>query len=440
MKLPGLLLVFLAPHRATGLHSNFLSHNDIIEFIANGHVYLKDMLPQLREESFRVAHNYARDEASKAYERYSIEKLGCNETAMDYLTRVENGDGALALKDCFEYAKDNRHEQSKPFYQLVDLHEHSKAIAEIAMGEHIASIAADLLQVDRVRLFQTRTFRKVPQKDKTMEQIFNHATYMHTDLKMVPIDTNQFFTFWCPLRNVTSEDSVLTYARGSHRDASSKLWYGNASPRQLQGTYEPEREEEVKFWKKKQCPKEPQDPFFEFEEPEEPACKIPPLHVRRGLNERFQHKLKKRRGESQRIETEYSEINGGGKDRYDIDIYDKINLGDCVAHHGWLLHGATSQRSSSGPREAIALSYVHADDYKLLSKEDREGIPFLEDGFEDEIVFWQWYYDVKDGAIIDHPKLPLVWPPQSKGMEPSVNETNECDSTDNTESLEDDMH
>jgi len=406
--------VFLAPHRATGLHSNFLSHNDIIEFIANGHVYLKDMLPQLREESFRVAHNYARDEASKAYERYSIEKLGCNETAMDYLTRVENGDGALALKDCFEYAKDNRHEQSKPFYQLVDLHEHSKAIAEIAMGEHIASIAADLLQVDRVRLFQTRTFRKVPQKDKTMEQIFNHATYMHTDLKMVPIDTNQFFTFWCPLRNVTSEDSVLTYARGSHRDISHFMWYGDGPE---------EEDDDDEEAPEDRCPKEPKPPMFVFYPLQgEKVTRVPPLQFRKGkkISSRRENK------ELNKISDEYDMINLQSN-RHKIDIYQTINVGDCIAHHGWLEHGATSQRSSSGPREAIALSYVGADGYKLLSSEDRNGEEFLFGDFRDEIMFWQWYYDIKDGELIDHPKLPLIWPPQSKGTEAKSNRTEECD-------------
>jgi len=406
--------VFLAPHRATGLHSNFLSHNDIIEFIANGHVYLKDMLPQLREESFRVAHNYARDEASKAYERYSIEKLGCNETDMDYLTRVENGDGALALKDCFEYAKDNRHEQSKPFYQLVDLHEHSKTIAEIAMGEHIASIAADLLQVDRVRLFQTRTFRKVPSKDKTMEELFNHATYMHRDLFMVPIDTNDFFTFWCPLRNVTAEDSVLTYARGSHRDISHFMWYGDGSE---------EEDDDDEEAPEDRCPKEPKPPMFVFYPLQgEKVTRVPPLQFRKGkkISSRRENK------ELNKISDEYDMINSQSN-RHKIDIYQTINVGDCIAHHGWLEHGATSQRSSSGPREAIALSYVGADGYKLLSSEDRNGEEFLNGDFRDEIMFWQWYYDIKDGELIDHPKLPLIWPPQSKGTEAKSNRTEECD-------------
>eukprot|EP00957_Ditylum_brightwellii_P175471 13359426-Ditylum_brightwellii.AAC.1 len=38
-----------------------------------------------------------------------------------------------------------------------------------------------------------------------------------------------------------------------------------------------------------------------------------------------------------------------------------------------------------------------------------------------------WYYDIKDGELIDHPKLPLIWPPQSKGTEAKSNRTEECD-------------
>uniref|UniRef100_A0A7S4VWM8 Fe2OG dioxygenase domain-containing protein n=1 Tax=Ditylum brightwellii TaxID=49249 RepID=A0A7S4VWM8_9STRA len=413
-----LFFAFLAPHSVTGLHSQYLTHEQLVEFMTNGHVYLKDMLPQLREPLFRVDHHHARNKAARAYERYFLERVGCNETSMRYLARVDEGDGPKALRDCVDLLIKNTDAEHiddiKPFYQLVDLHEHSKTIAEIAMGEHIASIAADLLQVDRVRLFQTRTFRKVPSKDKTMEELFNHATYMHRDLFMVPIDTNDFFTFWCPLRNVTAEDSVLTYARGSHRDISHFMWYGDGPEE------EDDDEEEAP---EDRCPKEPKPPMFVFYPLQgEKVTRVPPLQFRKGkkISSRRENK------ELNKISDEYDMINLQSN-RHKIDIYQTINVGDCIAHHGWLEHGATSQRSSSGPREAIALSYVGADGYKLLSSEDRNGEEFLYGDFRDEIMFWQWYYDIKDGELIDHPKLPLIWPPQSKGTEAKSNRTEECD-------------
>mmetsp|Transcript_4168 Transcript_4168/g.5656 ORF Transcript_4168/g.5656 Transcript_4168/m.5656 type:complete len:438 (-) Transcript_4168:166-1479(-) len=432
MRLTSLLLILLqSPHRTLSLQSKYLTYDQLVTFLKDGHVYLKDVLPHLRTESFRQAHNYARTEASKAYERYYIERIGCNETNMNYLSRVEEGDGAKAMRDCSEHVLETMDDDEdirfiKPFYQLVDLHEHSDLILDIATGEHLASVAADLLQVDRVRLFQTRTFRKVPSEDSTMEKLFNHATNMHTDLFMVPIDTNDFFTLWCPLRNVTSEDSILTYARGSHRDISAHVWFGPGDDD------DEEEDDEDDEYQADHCPREPKEPMFEFYYPgmAEPYTRIPPIEARRGPNaisspEQYEEYF--------RIREEYGEINDS-RGRFTIDTYQTIDVGDCVAHHGWTLHGATSQRSGNGPREAVAISYVNADESKLRSQEDRGGSAFLDGDFRDEIMFWKWYYDIDDGEIIDHPKLPIVWPQLSK-EDAKSNSTEVCESCDGAERL-----
>eukprot|EP00957_Ditylum_brightwellii_P157819 12012285-Ditylum_brightwellii.AAC.1 len=83
------------------------------------------------------AHEYAKIEASKKYERYTIDALGCNKIkGANFLQRVEDGDGARALKECFELKVPqhiNEYNEraevrklKKPFYQLIDLHEYSE--------------------------------------------------------------------------------------------------------------------------------------------------------------------------------------------------------------------------------------------------------------------------------------------------------------------------
>ena len=41
------------------------------------------------------------------------------------------------------------------------------------------------------------------------------VTNWHSDLNMVPIDTNSFVTVWIPLRALDSTDSSLHFASGS---------------------------------------------------------------------------------------------------------------------------------------------------------------------------------------------------------------------------------
>jgi hypothetical protein len=52
-------------------------------------------------------------------------------------------------------------------------------------------------------------------------------THWHSDLRMAPLDTNAFVTFWLPLRAIRggAADSGLLFARGSHRDFALPFWH-----------------------------------------------------------------------------------------------------------------------------------------------------------------------------------------------------------------------
>ena len=49
-------------------------------------------------------------------------------------------------------------------------------------------------------------------------------TNWHSDLAMVPLDTNSFLTAWLPLRSLTPSDAALEFASASHRDFALPFW------------------------------------------------------------------------------------------------------------------------------------------------------------------------------------------------------------------------
>ena len=256
------LATIIAPRSTATLQSSDITSKNVIDFLTKGHMLLRDVLPELRDETFREEHDCAKIESSRAYERFFIDTMGCddgysenddNKSGGIFIERVDSGDGVQAMKECVERNKPEGIEEDeweeaivdkKPFYQLVNMHQYSRMIYDIATGPRFASMASDLLRVDRVRLYQTRTFRKVPSEDDTMRNLFNHPTYMHADLSMVPLDTNEYLTFWCPTRNLTDEDSVLTYATGSHRDIAQTLWHDNQEEEEEDDDYEDDEDDE----------------------------------------------------------------------------------------------------------------------------------------------------------------------------------------------------
>lgn len=57
----------------------------------------------------------------------------------------------------------------------------------------------------QVRLYQDCLFQKMPGFG---------VTNWHSDLNMVPLDTNSFLTVWIPLRSLAKTDSSLHFASG----------------------------------------------------------------------------------------------------------------------------------------------------------------------------------------------------------------------------------
>eukprot|EP00877_Chromochloris_zofingiensis_P011917 jgi/Chrzof1/697/Cz01g25070.t1 len=104
------------------------------------------------------------------------------------------------------------------FLQFFHLHRSSPVVDAVVRSKRLAGVAAQLLGVNRVRLYQDCVFQKQPGFADTN---------WHSDLRMAPFDTNSFITAWLPLRPIAagSKDSGLRFAAGSHRDFALPFWH-----------------------------------------------------------------------------------------------------------------------------------------------------------------------------------------------------------------------
>lgn len=87
-----------------------------------------------------------------------------------------------------------------PFLQIFNVHrgsnEDAGVIRSIATSEEFGRMAADLLGVDAVMLYQTAAFYK---------EAGHGETAWHSDLNTAPFDTNDMVTFWLALTDVPGE-------------------------------------------------------------------------------------------------------------------------------------------------------------------------------------------------------------------------------------------
>ena len=107
-----------------------------------------------------------------------------------------------------------------PFLQTFNMWRdpRNKELLPLFFSKGLGKIAADLLGVNAVRLYQDSMFVKRPGDGPTL---------WHSDLHMTPFDTNNFITVWIPLQDIPSFDdggSALTFASASHRDFAAHFW------------------------------------------------------------------------------------------------------------------------------------------------------------------------------------------------------------------------
>lgn len=108
---------------------------------------------------------------------------------------------------------EDRDTYGKAFLQIMNLWECDEAVRKFTLAKRFANIAATLLGVDKVRIYHDQALYKEPG---------GGFTPWHQDQYYWPLSTANTVTMWMPLIDITDEMGMLTFASGSHKEASVK--------------------------------------------------------------------------------------------------------------------------------------------------------------------------------------------------------------------------
>lgn len=96
----------------------------------------------------------------------------------------------------------------KAFVQVTNLWEHGGAAREFVFGKRLARVAAELLEVDGVRLYHDQSLMKEPG---------GGITPAHADRYYWPLASDRCITAWVPLQPVPADMGPIGFYAGSHR-------------------------------------------------------------------------------------------------------------------------------------------------------------------------------------------------------------------------------
>jgi ectoine hydroxylase-related dioxygenase (phytanoyl-CoA dioxygenase family) len=120
---------------------------------------------------------------------------------------------------------EERSTYDKAFLQVMNLWEHSPLVREFVFGKRLARIAADLLEVDGVRLYHDQSLYK---------EASGGITPAHADQYYWPLASDRTVTAWIPLQRVPMEMGPVAFYAGSHAvTLGRELGISDESERQI---------------------------------------------------------------------------------------------------------------------------------------------------------------------------------------------------------------
>jgi len=205
---------------ATKARTQAIGVEQLLEFERKGHIKTDAVLRSQAEAD--AMHAAVMDEYLRRRKEAYVQKtrLFAVEDEDDELyqraLKCETEDEARALLEAWC----NENEVPVPFLQVFNVHRGTmpgaQAIHALATDARMGEIAASLLGVPSVRLYQTSVF---------MKECGHGETSWHADLATAPFDTNHMVTCWIALTPIETEyDSPLEFATGSHRDLALPYW------------------------------------------------------------------------------------------------------------------------------------------------------------------------------------------------------------------------
>jgi len=102
---------------------------------------------------------------------------------------------------------EDRDTYGKAFLQVMNLWTKSDVIKQFVFGKRLAGIAAELMEVDGVRLYHDQALYK---------EGGGGYTPWHADQYYWPLETPKTITAWIPLQKTTLEMGALEFSAGSH--------------------------------------------------------------------------------------------------------------------------------------------------------------------------------------------------------------------------------
>ncbi|MEX2605155.1 MAG: phytanoyl-CoA dioxygenase family protein [Gracilimonas sp.] len=99
----------------------------------------------------------------------------------------------------------------KAFIQIGNLWNSNEIIKKLVLSKRLGKIAADLMEVDGVRLYHDQALYKEP-TGKT-----SNITPWHADQYYWPLETENTITAWIPLQKTTNIMGPLAFSKGSHK-------------------------------------------------------------------------------------------------------------------------------------------------------------------------------------------------------------------------------
>jgi ectoine hydroxylase-related dioxygenase (phytanoyl-CoA dioxygenase family) len=103
---------------------------------------------------------------------------------------------------------EERDTYGKAFLQIMNLWRHDEAVKKFVFEKKFAQVAADLLGVEKVRLYHDQALFKEPN---------GGYTPWHQDQYYWAFDTEKTITMWMPLVDIDEQMGMLTFASGSHK-------------------------------------------------------------------------------------------------------------------------------------------------------------------------------------------------------------------------------
>jgi hypothetical protein len=103
---------------------------------------------------------------------------------------------------------EERSTYGKAFLQVTNLWEQSAVLREFVFGKRLARIAAELLEVDGVRLYHDQSLCK---------EAGGGFTPAHADQYYWPLASDRTVTAWVPLQAVPAEMGPIGFYAGSHK-------------------------------------------------------------------------------------------------------------------------------------------------------------------------------------------------------------------------------